>query len=113
MVPLAIRAAEQAENEYRLSMEIIDLRTLIPYDVETVIHSVCKTGRAIVVHEAPKTCGFGAELAATISEKALVHLEAPVYRVTGFDTPFPYSHENHYLPTTGRIIQAAQNSLSF
>ena len=48
-----------------------------------------------------------------ISEKALVHLEAPVYRVTGFDTPFPYSHENHYLPTTGRIIQAAQNSLSF
>ncbi len=113
MVPLALRAAKQAENEYGLSMEIIDLRTLIPYDVETVIHSVCKTGRAIVVHEAPKTCGFGAELAATISEKALVHLEAPVYRVTGFDTPFPYSHENHYLPTTGRIIQAAQNSLSF
>jgi 2-oxoisovalerate dehydrogenase E1 component beta subunit len=113
MVPLALRAAKQAENEYGLSMEVIDLRTLIPYDVKTVIDSVRKTGRAIVVHEAPKTCGFGAELAATISEKALVHLEAPVYRVTGFDTPFPYSHEKHYLPTTGRIIQAAQDSLSF
>ncbi len=113
MVPVSLIAAEQAEEALGVSMEVVDLRTLIPYDVEMVLESVRKTGRVIVIHEAPKTCGFGAELAATITEKALLHLESPVYRVTGFDTPFPYSLEEEYLPSPGRILRAAQDSLAF
>ena len=113
MVPVSLSAAEQAEEALGVSMEVIDLRTLIPYDVDMVLESVRKTGRVIVIHEAPKTCGFGAELAATISEKALLHLESPVYRVTGFDTPFPYALEKEYLPSTSRILRAAQDSLAF
>ncbi len=113
MVPVSLSAAEQAEEALGVSMEVIDLRTLIPYDVDMVLESVRKTGRVIVIHEAPKTCGFGAELAATISEKALPHLESPVYRVTGFDTPFPYALEEEYLPSPSRILRAAQDSLAF
>ena len=113
MVPVSLTAAEQAEEALGVSMEVIDLRTLIPYDVNLVLESVRKTGRVIVIHEAPKTCGFGAELAATISEKALLHLESPVYRVTGFDTPFPYALEEEYLPSPSRILRAAQDSLAF
>ena len=113
MVPVSLSAAEQAEEALGVSMEVIDLRTLIPYDVKMVLESVRKTGRVIVIHEAPKTCGFGAELAATITEKALLHLESPVYRVTGFDTPFPYALEEEYLPSPSRILRAAQDSLAF
>ncbi len=113
MVPVSLSAAEQAEKALGVSMEVIDLRTLIPYDVKMVLESVQKTGRVIVIHEAPKTCGFGAELAATIAEKALLHLESPVYRVTGFDTPFPYTLEEKYLPSPSRILRAAQDSLAF
>ena len=113
MVPVSLSAAEQAEEALGVSMEVIDLRTLIPYDVKMVLESVRKTGRGIVIHEAPKTCGFGAELAATIAEKALLHLESPVYRVTGFDTPFPYALEEEYLPSPSRILRAAQDSLAF
>ncbi len=113
MVPTALQTAEAASDQDGISMEVIDLRTLMPYDLETILHSVRKTGRAVIVHEAPKTCGFGAELAATINEKALLHLEAPVYRVAGFDTPFPYTLEEHYLPNQKRIRRAMQESLSF
>ena len=112
MVPISLEAADKAEEE-GVSIEVIDLRTLIPYDLKTLLQSVKKTGRVIVTHEAPKTCGFGAELAATIAEKALLHLESPVYRVTGFDTPFPYVHEEEYLPTSTRILKAVQASLLF
>jgi len=112
MVPISLEAADKAEEE-GVSIEVIDLRTLIPYDLKTLLQSVKKTGRVIVTHEAPKTCGFGAELAATITEKALLHLESPVYRVTGFDTPFPYVHEEEYLPTSTRILKAVQASLLF
>lgn len=113
MVPVALGAAREAEKELDVSMEVIDLRTLIPYDVNTVLESVRKTGRAIVIHEAPRTCGFGAELSAAITERALLHLESPVYRVTGFDTPFPYSLEEEYLPSPARILRAAQDSLAY
>ncbi len=113
MVPTALKTAETAAEEDRLSIEVIDLRTLMPYDLPTVLESVRKTGRAVIVHEAPRTCGFGAELAAVINEKAMLHLEAPVYRVTGFDTPFPYTLEEHYLPNPRRIRRAVQESLSF
>jgi 2-oxoisovalerate dehydrogenase E1 component beta subunit len=101
----AIQASSQAERE-GVSVELIDLRTLWPVDIETIVQSVKKTGRVVVVHEAPKTCGFGAELISLITEKAFWHLEAPPMRVTGFDTPFPYTLENEYLPLAHRILPA-------
>jgi 2-oxoisovalerate dehydrogenase E1 component beta subunit len=101
----AIAAADQAK-EHGIDCEIVDLRTLWPVDVDTIVASVKKTGRVIVVHEAPKTCGFGAELVAIINEKAFLHLEAPPVRVTGWDTPFPYTLEMEYLPLAHRILPA-------
>ncbi len=101
----AISAADQA-REQGIECEVIDLRTLWPVDIDTLVESVKKTGRVVIVHEAPKTCGFGAELVALINEKAFVHLEAPPVRVTGFDTPFPYTLEMEYLPLAHRILPA-------
>jgi 2-oxoisovalerate dehydrogenase E1 component beta subunit len=89
-------------------IELIDLRTLLPFDLDAILQSVKKTGRAVIVHEAPRTCGFGAELCATIQEHALLHLEAPILRVTGFDTPYPYSLESEYLPDKNRILDAIE-----
>jgi 2-oxoisovalerate dehydrogenase E1 component beta subunit len=82
------------------------LRTLWPIDIETILTSVKKTGRLVVVHEAPRTCGLGAELVSLVCEKAFYHLEAPPVRVTGFDTPFPYTLELEYLPLSHRILPA-------
>jgi pyruvate dehydrogenase E1 component beta subunit len=91
----------------KFDVEVIDLRTIYPFDVDAVIRSIKKTGKAIVVHEAPRTCGFGAEIVATINEKALEHLEAPVLRVTGYDTAMPFAKlENEYIPSEQRIIAA-------
>jgi len=104
---------DKVVNEEGISPEVIDLRTLIPFDIETLLESVRKTGRVVIVHEAPKTCGFGAELSATISEKALLSLQSPVARVTGLDTPFPYTLEEEYLPNQRRIRKALMDSLSF
>ncbi|HYE73805.1 MAG TPA: alpha-ketoacid dehydrogenase subunit beta, partial [Blastocatellia bacterium] len=90
----------------KYSIEIIDLRTIAPFDQETVINSVKKTGRCIIVHEAPKTCGFAAEIIATINEKALLSLQAPIERITGPDVPYPLSKlENYYLPSPEKIIK--------
>src|SRR5262245_44565319 len=97
-------AAKAAEED--VECEVIDLRTLWPLDIQTVIDSVKKTGRVVIVHEAPKTCGFGAELVSLICEKAFYHLQAPPLRVTGFDTPFPYTLEMEYLPLSHRILPA-------
>ncbi len=97
-----------------ISSEIIDLRTISPLDKDTVLQSVQKTGRVVIVHEAPRTAGFGAELASMITERALLHLLAPIQRVTGFDTVFPYSLlEHHYLPNRERIVAAVRNTLDF
>ena len=101
----ALHASEQA-SEQGLQAEVIDLRTLWPVDIDTVLESIKKTGRLVVVHEAPRTCGFGAELVALVCEKAFHHLEAPPVRVTGFDTPFPYTLETEYLPLAHRILPA-------
>ena len=106
-VQTATEAAEKAAA-MGYDIEILDLRTLLPFDIEAILTSVMKTGRAIIVHEAPRTCGFGAELAATIQERALLHLEAPILRVTGFDTPFPYTLEPEYLPDRERILDAIE-----
>jgi 2-oxoisovalerate dehydrogenase E1 component beta subunit len=111
-VRVAEEAAAQAESA-GTDVEVIDLRTLWPLDIEAVIGSVEKTGRAVVLHEAPRTCGFGAELAALIQEKAFLHLKAPVARVTGFDTPFPYALEKLYLPDVHRTRSAIAAALSF
>jgi 2-oxoisovalerate dehydrogenase E1 component beta subunit len=96
-------AANQAAAE-GVECEVVDLRTLWPLDIDAVIDSVKRTGRVIVVHEAPKSCGFGAEIVALVNEKAFLHLEAPPLRITGFDTPFPYTLENEYLPLSHRIL---------
>src|SRR6185369_775538 len=105
MVYEALEAASQAGKQ-GVDCEVIDLRTLWPLDIETIIASVKKTGRVVVVHEAPKSCGLGGEIVALINEKAFLHLEAPPKRVTGFDTPFPYTLENEYLPLAHRILPA-------
>jgi pyruvate dehydrogenase E1 component beta subunit len=108
--------ADQAAREAAadgIDCEVIDLRSLQPLDLETIVTSVRKTGRAVVVHEAPRTCGFGAELAALIQERCFLSLEAPVARVTGFDTPFPYTLENEYLPRAPRILRAVREALAY
>ena len=112
MTSVAEQAAEKAKAE-GISIEVVDLRTLMPFDIDTIIASVQKTGRVVVAHEAPKTCGFGAELVASICERALDSLEAPVVRVCGFDTPFPYSLEHEYLPNADRIIGAVRKTLEW
>ncbi|MEZ4295514.1 MAG: alpha-ketoacid dehydrogenase subunit beta [Polyangiaceae bacterium] len=105
MIYEALEASAQAQKQ-GVDCEVIDLRTLWPLDIETIVASVKKTGRVVVVHEAPKSCGLGAEIVSLINEKAFLHLEAPPRRVTGFDTPFPYTLENEYLPLAHRILPA-------
>jgi 2-oxoisovalerate dehydrogenase E1 component beta subunit len=105
-------AAREAEAE-GLDCEVVDLRSLQPLDLDVIVESVSKTGRAVIVHEAPRTCGFGAELAALIQERCFLHLEAPVARVTGFDTPFPYALENDYLPRAPRILRAIRETVAY
>jgi pyruvate dehydrogenase E1 component beta subunit len=108
----ALAAADEAAKQ-GIACEVLDLRTLWPVDIDAIIQSVKKTGRVVVVHEAPKTCGFGAELVALVNEKAFVHLEAPPVRVTGFDTPFPYTLEMDYLPLVNRILPAIVETARF
>ena len=107
MVHVALAAVE----ERGIDAEVIDLRTLVPLDIETIEQSVEKTGRCLVVHEAPKTSGFGAELVALVQERCFYHLEAPVERVTGFDTPYPHSLEWAYFPGPVRIGEAVDRLL--
>jgi pyruvate dehydrogenase E1 component beta subunit len=107
-------AAQELEAENVAQAEVIDVRTLSPFDFETVIASVSKTGRAIIVHEAPKTCGFGAEISAEIMERAVLHLQAPVVRITGFDTIPPLAKlEDYYQPDVARVVDAAKVLLEF
>lgn len=104
MVHVCHRAIEETD----ITAELIDLRTLVPLDAETLTNSVRKTGRCVVVHEAPRTSGFGAEVVALVQEECFWKLEAPIERVTGWDTPVPHALEYHYLPTAQRIAQALQ-----
>jgi 2-oxoisovalerate dehydrogenase E1 component beta subunit len=101
----ALDAAAKAA-EKGVEAEVIDLRTLWPVDINTIVTSVKHTGRLVVVHEAPRTCGFGAELVSLVTERCFYHLEAPPVRVTGFDTPFPYTLEMEYMPLSHRILPA-------
>jgi pyruvate dehydrogenase E1 component beta subunit len=107
-----VEAAEQLEGE--IDVEVVDLRTVSPLDEETIVESFKKTGRAAVVHEAPKTGGLGGEIASIIQEEALLYQEAPVERITGFDTPFPlYALEDYYLPEPARIKEGIRDAVSF
>jgi|SRR3989338_6874262 len=107
------RAAEKMK-ERSISCEIIDVRTICPLDSETIIESVKKTGRCIIVHEAPRSGGWGAEIATRIQEKAILNLKAPIQRVTGFDTIFPYyQNEINYLPNPARICKAIDEVMMF
>ncbi len=113
MIPVALGAAEKMAAQ-NVSVEVIDLRTIVPLDVETVIESVKKTGRVVILHEAPRTCGFGAELAALVNDKAFEYLQAPIVRVTGFDTFIPQARlEDYYLPDVGRCLKGIEKVLSY
>ena len=113
MVRETLAAAETLATE-GISAEVIDLATLKPYDEETVLSSVAKTGRCVIVHEAARTGGFGAEIAAVIAEHGLTSLLAPVARVTGYDTVIPLPRlEQHYTPSVGRIVAAARKAYQF
>jgi 2-oxoisovalerate dehydrogenase E1 component beta subunit len=114
MVAIALEAASVAAAEYGWSLEVIDLRSLVPLDFATVAESVVKTGRCIVAHEAPRTLGIGSELAARLQEELFYDLEAPVLRVTGFDTPYPPARlESVWLPGVDRLLDAVEHSLTF
>ncbi|HEY6476530.1 MAG TPA: alpha-ketoacid dehydrogenase subunit beta [Polyangia bacterium] len=112
MVTTALEAATKGAAQ-GYDLEVIDLRTLVPFDEATILASVKKTGRVVIVHEAPRTSGFGAEIAATIAEKAILHLDAPIVRVTGLDTPFPYTLEREYLPDADRVLDAVERVVNF
>jgi pyruvate dehydrogenase E1 component subunit beta len=104
MVPVADEAAAKAADA-GISVEVLDLRTLLPFDLEAILASVKKTGRCVIVHEAPRTCGFGAELIASIQERAIEYLEAPILRVTGF--------EHEYMPNADRVVAAIRQTLEW
>jgi 2-oxoisovalerate dehydrogenase E1 component beta subunit len=107
MVHVALAAAEDSG----IDAEVIDLRTLLPVDIDAIVTSVAKTGRCVILHEATRTSGYGAELAALVQEHCFYHLEAPIERVTGFDTPYPHALEWEYFPTPTRIIKAMRRAM--
>jgi pyruvate dehydrogenase E1 component subunit beta len=107
------KAAVELASKENISVELIDMRTLMPFDIETVLASVKKTGRVVVAHEATKVSGFGGEIAAQIAERAIDSLEAPIVRLGGFDTPFPYALEGTYLPSPERILRAIKKAASY
>ena len=109
-----LEAAETLEEDDGVKAEIVDLLSICPLDTETIVDSVKKTGRAVVIHEGPRTCGLAAEVIARINEKVLMYLEAPVVRVTGYDVPIPYfSKEQAFLPDSDKVLNAARTTLSF
>ncbi len=106
-----VHVAKESARLAGVDAEVIDLRTLIPYDMQTIAKSVNKTGRCVVLHEAPRTSGFGAELIAQIQEDCFYALEAPIIRVTGWDTPYPHAHEWAYFPGQERVMRAIKQVL--
>jgi 2-oxoisovalerate dehydrogenase E1 component beta subunit len=112
MLHVALEAAVLAADK-GISVEVVDLRTLIPFDIEAIMGSVKKTGRVVILHEACKTCGFGAEIAAQIAERCILNLKAPVVRVAGFDVPFPYALEEDYMPNAPRVLNAIERVYNF
>jgi pyruvate dehydrogenase E1 component beta subunit len=112
MLHTSLEAARLAE-EKGIDVEVVDLRTLLPLDEPALLESVRKTGRAVIVHEAPRTCGIGAEIAALLAEKAIDVLHAPVLRVTGYDTPIPFAQESLYMPDAPRVLEAVEKVAAY
>jgi pyruvate/2-oxoglutarate/acetoin dehydrogenase E1 component len=109
-----VGVAQRAADELDASVEVLDLRSLKPLDETALLASAGKTGRVVIVQEAPRTAGFGAEIAAILAEKAILDLRGPVVRVTGFDVPYPYWQlEDEYLPSVERVVDAARKLLEF
>lgn len=104
-----VKAAEKVESDFGIKCEVIDLQTIVPWDVETIQKSVEKTGRLLVSHEAPLTGGFAGEIAAKIMERCFYRLEAPIKRICGYDTPFPMAFEKFYLPDEHKLADAIQS----
>jgi pyruvate dehydrogenase E1 component beta subunit len=112
MVPLCERVADELADE--ASIEVLDIRTLKPLDEDALLASAAKTGRVVIVQEAPRVAGFGAELAAILAEKAILDLRGPVLRVTGYDVPYPYwKIEDAYMPSVERVVDAVRKLLEF
>jgi pyruvate dehydrogenase E1 component beta subunit len=113
MARLSLQAAE-AFDEHGVSCEVIDLRTIVPLDIETIVQSVMKTGRCVVIQEAPGNCAFGSEIMTLVGEKVFGHLKAPLNRVSGYDTAIPsYRLEKNYLPDVGRVMRKVQETIDF
>ena len=111
MVPVCEAVADSLEG---VSVEVLDVRTLKPLDEDALLASAAKTGRVVIVQEAPRTCGYAAELAAILAEKAILDLRGPVLRVTGYDVPYPYWQiEDAYMPSVERVADAARRLLEF
>ena len=109
-----VGVCERAADELDASVEVLDLRSLKPLDEDALLASAARTGRVVLVQEAPRTCGFAAEVAAILAEKALLDLQAPVVRVTGYDVPYPYWQiEDAYMPSVARVVDAARRVLAF
>jgi pyruvate/2-oxoglutarate/acetoin dehydrogenase E1 component len=112
MVQTCREALPLAEKE-KINVELIDMRSLLPFDIQTVMRSVEKTGRVVIAHEATKIGGFGGEISAQLGERAIDFLRAPIVRVAGYDTPFPYALESAYLPAPERILKALRKVASY
>lgn len=112
-VHVLMEAAGAAALKLGVQAEVIDLQSLLPWDDEAVCNSVASTGRLLIAHEAPITSGFGAEIAATVQERCFLNLESPVKRVAGFDTPFPFVHEQYYLPNKDRCLDGIQELINY
>ena len=114
MMRPTLEAADELAEQHDIDAEVLDLVSISPIDTQSLTESVCKTGRAVVVHEAPRTCGLGAEVIARINETAFSHLEAPIKRVTGYDIHFPYFQvERYYLPDADTILAAALETMRY
>ena len=112
MLHVALEAADLAAAK-GVSVEVVDIRTILPFDIELIMSSVKKTGRVVILHEACKTCGFGAEIAAQIAERGILSLKAPIVRVAGFDVPFPYALEEEYMPNANRVLTEIERVHNF
>ena len=111
-MPMTLKAAASA-REQDVDCEVIDLRTIYPWDKQAVLRSVRKTGRLVVINEAPLTGGFASEVSATVAEEAIEHMEAPIKRVTGYDIPFPYTLEGLYMPNPNKIMNAIEAVINY
>ena len=107
------KACDMAFDNYGIQCELIDLQTIVPWDVDCVQQSVQRTGKLVVSHEAPVTCGMGAEIVATVQERCFSSLESPIQRVCGYDTPFPLVFEKYYMPDALKNLEAIRNVAEF